>query len=103
MNGSIGLKLVKKTIWKINIFKTIKLRFDSFQIISTADISAILFEANPTFKAKIEKELPNYDKSQRDTKDGRTVTKKFVSACDKLSLCMIDQKNLKNRFTAQEC
>ena len=71
--------------------------------LSTADISAILFEANPTFKAKIEKELPNYDKSQRDTKDGRTVTKKFVSACDKLSLCMIDQKNLKNRFTAQEC
>lgn len=69
----------------------------------TADISAILFEANPSFKAKIEKELPNYDKSQRDTKDGRTVTKKFVSACDKLSLCMIDQKNLKNRFTAQEC
>ncbi len=71
--------------------------------LSTADISAILFEANPTFKAKIEKELPNYDKSQRDTKDGRTVTKKFVSACEKLSLCMIDQKNLKNRFTAQEC
>ena len=71
--------------------------------LSTADISAILFEANPSFKAKIEKELPNYDKSQRDTKDGRTVTKKFVSACDKLSLCMIDQKNLKNRFTAQEC
>ena len=71
--------------------------------LSTADISAILFEANPTFKAKIEKELPNYDKSQRDRKDGRTVTKKFVSACDKLSLCMIDQKNLKNRFTAQEC
>ena len=71
--------------------------------LSTADVSAILFEANPTFKAKIEKELPNYDKSQRDTKDGRTVTKKFVSACDKLSLCMIDQKNLKNRFTAQEC
>ena len=71
--------------------------------LSTADISAILFEANPTFKAKIEKELPNYDKSQRDSKDGRTVTKKFVSACDKLSLCMIDQKNLKNRFTAQEC
>ncbi|MBB1556919.1 MAG: hypothetical protein HG439_000265 [candidate division SR1 bacterium] len=71
--------------------------------LSTADISAILFEANPSFKAKIEKELPNYDKSQRDTKDGRTVTKKFVSACDKLSLCMVDQKNLKNRFTAQEC
>lgn len=71
--------------------------------LSTADISAILFEANPSFKAKIEKELPNYDKSQRDTKDGRTVTKKFVSACDKLSLCMIDQNNLKNRFTAQEC
>ena len=71
--------------------------------LSTADISAILFEANPTFKAKIEKELPNYDKSQRDTKDGRTVTKKFVNACDRLSLCMIDQKNLKNRFTAQEC
>ena len=71
--------------------------------LSTADISAILFEANPTFKAKIEKELPNYDKTQRDTKDGRTVTKKFVSACEKLSLCMIDQKNLKNRFTAQEC
>ena len=71
--------------------------------LSTADISAILFEANPTFKAKIEKELPNYDKSQRDTKDERTVTKKFVSACDKLSLCMVDQKNLKNRFTAQEC
>lgn len=71
--------------------------------LSTADISAILFEANPSFKAKIEKELPNYDKSQRDSKDGRTVTKKFVSACDKLSLCMIDQKNLKNRFTAQEC
>ena len=71
--------------------------------LSTADISAILFEANPTFKAKIEKELPNYDKSQRDTKDGRTVTKKFVNACDKLSLCMIDQKKLKNRFTAQEC
>ena len=71
--------------------------------LSTADISAVLFEANPTFKAKIEKELPNYDKSQRDTKDGRTVTKKFVSACDKLSLCIIDQKNLKNRFTAQEC
>ena len=71
--------------------------------LSTADISAILFEANPSFKAKIEKELPNYDKSQRDRKDGRTVTKKFVSACDKLSLCMIDQKNLKNRFTAQEC
>ena len=71
--------------------------------LSTADVSAILFEANPTFKAKIEKELPNYDKSQRDRKDGRTVTKKFVSACDKLSLCMIDQKKLKNRFTAQEC
>ena len=71
--------------------------------LSTADISAILFEANPTFKAKIEKELPNYDKTQRDTKDGKTVTKKFVSACEKLSLCMIDQKNLKNRFTAQEC
>lgn len=71
--------------------------------LSTADISAILFEANPTFKAKIEKELPNYDKTQRDTKDGRTITKKFVSACEKLSLCMIDQKNLKNRFTAQEC
>ena len=71
--------------------------------LSTADISAILFEANPSFKAKIEKELPNYDKSQRDTKDGRTVTKKFVNACDRLSLCMIDQKNLKNRFTAQEC
>ena len=71
--------------------------------LSTADISAILFEANPSFKAKIEKELPNYDKSQRDRKDGRTVTKKFVSACDKLSLCMIDQKKLKNRFTAQEC
>ena len=71
--------------------------------LSTADISAILFEANPSFKAKIEKELPNYDKSQRDRKDGRTVTKKFVSACEKLSLCMIDQKNLKNRFTAQEC
>ena len=71
--------------------------------LSTADISAILFEANPSFKAKIEKELPNYDKSQRDTRDGRTVTKKFVNACDKLSLCMIDQKNLKNRFTAQEC
>ena len=71
--------------------------------LSTADISAVLFEANPTFKAKIEKELPNYDKSQRDRKDGRIVTKKFVSACDKLSLCMIDQKKLKNRFTAQEC
>ena len=71
--------------------------------LSTADISAILFEANPTFKAKIEKELPNYDKTQRDTKDGKTVTKKFVSACEKLSLCMIDQKKLKNRFTAQEC
>ena len=71
--------------------------------LSTADVSAILFEANPTFKAKIEKELPNYDKSQRDRKDGRIVTKKFVSACDKLSLCMIDQKKLKNRFTAQEC
>ena len=71
--------------------------------LSTADVSAILFEANPTFKAKIEKELPNYDKSQRDRKDWRTVTKKFVSACDKLSLCMIDQKKLKNRFTAQEC
>ena len=71
--------------------------------LSTADISAILFEANPSFKAKIEKELPNYDKSQRDRKDGRTVTKKFVSACEKLSLCMIDQKKLKNRFTAQEC
>ncbi len=71
--------------------------------LSTADISAILFEANPIFKAKIEKELPNYDKSQRDRKDGRTVTKKFVSACDKLSSCMIDQKKLKNRFTAQEC
>ena len=71
--------------------------------LSTADISAVLFEANPTFKAKLEKELPNYDKSQRDRKDGRTVTKKFVSACDKLSLCMIDQKKLKNRFTAQEC
>ena len=71
--------------------------------LSTADISAILFEANPIFKAKIEKELPNYDKSQRDRKDGRTVTKKFVSACEKLSLCMIDQKKLKNRFTAQEC
>lgn len=71
--------------------------------LSTADISAILFDANPTFKAKIEKELPNHDKSQRDRKDGRIVTKKFVSACDKLSLCMIDQKKLKNRFTAQEC
>ena len=71
--------------------------------LSTADVSAILFETNPSFKAKIEKELPNYDKSQRDTKDGRTVTKKFVNACDRLSLCMIDQKNLKNRFTAQEC
>lgn len=71
--------------------------------LSTADVFAILFEANPTFKAKIEKELPNYDKTQRDRKDGRTVTKKFVSACDKLSLCMIDQKKLKNRFTAQEC
>ena len=59
--------------------------------VSNEDLSAVLFEANQEFREKLQREVPEYDTTQREEK---TSKKKYVVACRKLSKCVIDQRNL---------
>lgn len=68
--------------------------------VSSEDLSAVLFEANQEFREKLQREVPEYDATQREEK---TSKKKYVVACRKLSKCVIDQRNLNPNLSTHAC